>query len=65
MTRFLVEIETENAEVETEKEQVETENAEAELQVVLAKRGLQDHMRALWERMNVPGDILYAGEFDQ
>ncbi|PNP56995.1 hypothetical protein THARTR1_02837 [Trichoderma harzianum] len=45
--------------------EIETENAEAELGVVLAKRDLQDHMRALWKRMNVPGDILYAGEFDQ
>ncbi|KAL7956714.1 hypothetical protein V8C34DRAFT_287948 [Trichoderma compactum] len=45
--------------------EIETENAEVESQAVLAKRDLQDHMRALWERMNVPGDILYAGEFDQ
>ncbi|KAL7915446.1 hypothetical protein GGI35DRAFT_436876 [Trichoderma velutinum] len=45
--------------------ELETENAEAELAVVLAKRDLRDHMRALWERMNVPDDILYAGEFDQ
>ncbi|KAM0247495.1 hypothetical protein ACHAQJ_009834 [Trichoderma viride] len=43
---------------------LETENANAELAAVSIKRDLQDHMRTLWSRMNVPGDILYAGEFD-
>ncbi|KAK0758835.1 hypothetical protein N5P37_008319 [Trichoderma harzianum] len=60
-----VEIETENAEAEAENAEVEIDNTEVELEVVLAKRDLQDHMRVLWERMNVPGEILYAGEFDQ
>ncbi|KKO99564.1 sulphydryl oxidase [Trichoderma harzianum] len=60
-----VEIETENAEAEAENAKVEIESAEVELEVVLAKRNLQDHMRVLWEQMNVPGDILYVGEFDQ
>lgn len=58
-------METENAEAEAENAEVEIENAEVETEVVLAKRDLQDYMRVLWERMNVPGDILYAGEFDQ
>ncbi|QYS95140.1 Pyr_redox_2 domain-containing protein [Trichoderma simmonsii] len=60
-----VEIETENAEVEAEDAEVEIEDAKVETEVLLAKRDLQDHMRVLWEQMNVPGDILYAGEFDQ
>lgn len=47
--------------------ELETENAEAELSVqsTKRKRGLERRMRALWSRMNVPGEVLYAGEFDQ
>ncbi|KAL7941828.1 hypothetical protein V8C42DRAFT_333832 [Trichoderma barbatum] len=45
--------------------ELETENAEAELAAVSVKRDLQDRMRDLWAVMNVPGDVLYAGEFDQ
>lgn len=45
--------------------ELEIENAEAELAASSSKRDLQDHMRILWSRMNVPGDVLYAGEFDQ
>ncbi|KAL7785263.1 hypothetical protein V8C37DRAFT_320778 [Trichoderma ceciliae] len=45
--------------------ELETENADVELAAVSIKRDSQDHMRALWARMNVPGDILYAIEFDQ
>ncbi|PTB69247.1 FAD/NAD(P)-binding domain-containing protein [Trichoderma citrinoviride] len=47
--------------------ELETENAEAELSVqsTKTKRGLEDYMRTLWSRMNVPGEVLYAGEFDQ
>ncbi|RFU80360.1 pyridine nucleotide-disulfide oxidoreductase [Trichoderma arundinaceum] len=45
--------------------ELETENADAELMVASTKRDLQDHLRAMWSRMNVPGDILYAGDFDQ
>ncbi|KAL6876260.1 FAD/NAD(P)-binding domain-containing protein [Trichoderma longibrachiatum] len=47
--------------------ELETENAEAELSVqsTKRKRGLERRTRALWSRMNVPGEVLYAGEFDQ
>ncbi|KAL6879321.1 FAD/NAD(P)-binding domain-containing protein [Trichoderma novae-zelandiae] len=47
--------------------ELETENANAELSVQSTnrKRELEDHMRALWTRMNVPGEVLYAGKFDQ
>lgn len=45
--------------------ELETESAETELAAPSTKRDLQDHMRILWSRMNVPGDVLYAGEFDQ
>lgn len=44
--------------------ELEIENAEAKLAASSSKRDLQDHMRILWSRMNVPGDVLYAGEFD-
>ncbi|EHK42201.1 hypothetical protein TRIATDRAFT_146823 [Trichoderma atroviride IMI 206040] len=55
-----VELEIENAEVE-----VEVEDAEAKLVTLSTKRNLQDHMRALWSRMNEPGDALYTRDFDQ
>ncbi|EGR49449.1 uncharacterized protein TRIREDRAFT_77288 [Trichoderma reesei QM6a] len=47
--------------------ELETENADAELsvQATKTKRGLENYMRALWARMNVPGEVLYAGDFDQ
>ncbi|KAH0497698.1 hypothetical protein TgHK011_004987 [Trichoderma gracile] len=47
--------------------ELETENADAELSVqsTKTKRGLESYMRALWTRMNVPGEVLYAGHFDQ
>ncbi|EHK20137.1 uncharacterized protein TRIVIDRAFT_58598 [Trichoderma virens Gv29-8] len=45
--------------------ELETENADSELATVPTKRGIQDRMRALWPLMNVPGEILYAGEFNQ
>lgn len=47
--------------------ELETENADAELSVqyTKTKRELEHHMRALWSRMNVLGEVLYAGEFDQ
>ncbi|KAK1244219.1 hypothetical protein MKX08_002357 [Trichoderma sp. CBMAI-0020] len=55
-----VELEIENSEVE-----LEIEGAEAKLVTLSTKRGLQDHMRILWSRMNELGDALYAGDFDQ
>ncbi|OTA05185.1 Thioredoxin reductase [Trichoderma parareesei] len=47
--------------------ELETENADAELSVqsTKTKRGLENYMRDLWSRMNVPGEVLYAGDFDQ
>lgn len=52
--------------------QLERENAQAELDAIpeggLVERddAVHERARALWERMNgEPGDLLYAGEFDQ
>lgn len=45
--------------------ELEIENAEAELATSSTKLDLQDYMRILWSRMNVPGDALYAGDFDR
>lgn len=61
--RRLVELEIENPDVELEIDEIE--DAEARLVTLTSKRDLQDHMRTLWSRMNEPGDVLYAGDFDQ
>ncbi|KAK5994133.1 putative thioredoxin reductase [Cladobotryum mycophilum] len=44
---------------------LESENAAAALAALPEKRDTETHMRSIWERMNVPGDLLYAGEFEQ
>jgi hypothetical protein len=42
------------------------EDGERELNDTVAKRDLEQHARSLWNTVNgAPGDILYAGEFDQ
>jgi hypothetical protein len=42
------------------------EDGERELNATVAKRDLEQHARSLWNTVNgAPGDILYAGEFDQ
>jgi hypothetical protein len=42
------------------------EDGERELNNTVAKRDLEQHARSLWNTVNgAPGDILYAGEFDQ
>lgn len=51
--------------------QLERETAAKELDALknstaVAKRSLNEEAKSLWERMNgLPGDLLYAGEFDQ
>ena len=53
--------------------QLERENAAAELEAIpegeevdLVERDDELDVRSLWERMNgSPGDLLYAGEYDQ
>ncbi|KOS17009.1 Alkyl hydroperoxide reductase subunit F [Escovopsis weberi] len=43
---------------------LEVENSDAQLGALNQKRDMNAHMRSVWERMNVPGDLLDAGEYD-
>ena len=44
---------------------MERENSDDEL-ANLKKRSIHDEARSLWDEMNGrPGEMLYAGEFDQ
>jgi hypothetical protein len=69
----LVELEIENAEsevaleIENAEAEVELDNGDSEARLVILpfKRSLEDRVRILWSRMNVPGDALYAREFDE
>lgn len=44
---------------------LEVENSVAQLGAPVQKRDTEAYMRSIWERMNVQGDILNAGEYDQ